>query len=297
MNHKPTPEATIPGLVIEQQGLFRVVSAPSHGRQDVGHSPGGPSDRFGMRTGNILLGQDDYAPALEVIFTSGIVFTAPTVFTLTGAPRPKCTLRQTAGGKPIPVPHAQVIQANPGDRLVLGAPSKGLRTYLCVRPSDQHTPALIGRTRPSFASISSFLDPVGAIRVTQGPEFDRLIEASCFFNQPWRLTGDMSDLGLTFQPISKTNPQLPVVDPPEITSAPVNDGTIQLTPNGPLILLRQRPTLGGYPRIGSVIDVDIDLLAQHRPHQAVKFQLIQPEEALLLYQQQDAALTALRDRL
>ena len=52
----------------------------------------------------------------------------------------------------------------------------------------------------------------------------------------------------------------------EILSSPVTFGTIQV-PNGgqPIILMADRQTTGGYPRMGNIISVDLPLLAQLKP--------------------------------
>ena len=52
----------------------------------------------------------------------------------------------------------------------------------------------------------------------------------------------------------------------EILSSPVTLGTIQV-PNGgqPIILMADRQTTGGYPRMGNIISVDLPLLAQLKP--------------------------------
>ena len=46
-------------------------------------------------------------------------------------------------------------------------------------------------------------------------------------------------------------------------SQPVATGTIQIPPNGqPIALMADRQTLGGYPRIASIIAVDMAIMAQ-----------------------------------
>ena len=52
----------------------------------------------------------------------------------------------------------------------------------------------------------------------------------------------------------------------EILSSPVTFGTIQV-PNGgqPIILMADRQTTGGYPKMGNIISVDLPLLAQLKP--------------------------------
>ena len=44
----------------------------------------------------------------------------------------------------------------------------------------------------------------------------------------------------------------------EMISKHVTDGTIQLAPSGPIVLLRHRQTVGGYPRIANVIEAYIN---------------------------------------
>ena len=69
-------------------------------------------------------------------------------------------------------------------------------------------------------------------------------------------------------------------------SEAVADGTIQLTPNGPLILLRHRQTVGGYPRIFNVISADVDILAQVAPNCLIQFKKVTRSEALKVLKQQ-----------
>ena len=282
-----------PGLVIASGDLARVVGAPAYGRQDVGHAPGGAADRFAHWTGNTLLEQIRHAPAVEAVFASRLTLTAPAAFVLTGAPRPRAILTP-AGGDDRPVPHATVVAAREGDTLSLGPASPGLRTYVCLRPGPT-PPALLDRARPPFNTVCTTADPDGALRVTPGPEFASLAEPGAFLGPRWRMSRSMSDAGVRLDPAVTSAPP-PAADPPEITSGPVADGVVQLTPAGPLVLLRQRPTLGGYPRIATVVDVDIDRLAQHTPGDTVRFRVVTPAVALELYRQREDDLRTLQER-
>ncbi|MDE4998803.1 hydrolase, partial [Francisella tularensis subsp. holarctica] len=66
----------------------------------------------------------------------------------------------------------------------------------------------------------------------------------------------------------------------EMISQPVTDGTIQLAPSGPLVLLRHRQTVGGYPCIAYVIEADISKLSQYTPGYKIRFNLVSLEEAI-----------------
>jgi len=54
--------------------------------------------------------------------------------------------------------------------------------------------------------------------------------------------------------------------PEKILSEAVTFGTIQIPPSGkPIVLMADRQTVGGYPKIAEVATVDLHLLAQLRP--------------------------------
>lgn len=65
----------------------------------------------------------------------------------------------------------------------------------------------------------------------------------------------------------------------EMISQPVSDGTVQLSPGGPIVLMRHRQTVGGYPRVVNVIEPDISKLAQFVPGSTIRFRLIENDEA------------------
>jgi biotin-dependent carboxylase-like uncharacterized protein len=57
-------------------------------------------------------------------------------------------------------------------------------------------------------------------------------------------------------------------------------GAIQIPPDGqPIVLLNDRQTIGGYPKIGSALSLDCGQLAQLRPGGAVHFAPITPHGA------------------
>lgn len=63
-------------------------------------------------------------------------------------------------------------------------------------------------------------------------------------------------------------------------SKPVTYGMIQLPANEqPIVLMKERQTMGGYPVLGSVIQTDLFRLSQMRPGQKVHFSLINYQQA------------------
>lgn len=72
--------------------------------------------------------------------------------------------------------------------------------------------------------------------------------------------------------------------PTERLSEGVAFGTIQLPPGGaPIVLMADRQTTGGYPRLGTVAAVDMPLVAQLAPGDHIRFTPISLDEAQRLY--------------
>ncbi|MBH5318989.1 biotin-dependent carboxyltransferase family protein [Paenibacillus sp. GSMTC-2017] len=79
----------------------------------------------------------------------------------------------------------------------------------------------------------------------------------------------------------------------ELLSEAVAIGTVQLPPDGnPIVLLADRQTTGGYPRVAQIATVDIPLFAQLKPGDKILFELItlQTAERLLLTAEHDLTM-------
>jgi biotin-dependent carboxylase-like uncharacterized protein len=99
-------------------------------------------------------------------------------------------------------------------------------------------------------------------------------EKEKFFTNQYVLTNDISRMGYKIKgdPIdSNLN---------GIISEGICFGAIQIPPDGnPIVLLKEHQTIGGYPKIGVVLDVDCYKFAQARPNTKIKFKEISFEEA------------------
>lgn len=102
-----------------------------------------------------------------------------------------------------------------------------------------------------------------------------------------------------------TGPNLALGKPREMLSEAASFGTIQVPAGGqPIILMADRQTTGGYPKIAQVASADLPLLAQYAPGQSVRFAMIGLEEAQRLdnareraYRDLSSSLQALRELL
>lgn len=68
--------------------------------------------------------------------------------------------------------------------------------------------------------------------------------------------------------------------PVTMVSEGIAYGSVEITTDGqPIILLKDRPTIGGYPKIGTVLSLDLAKLAQRHAGTRVTFELITLEQA------------------
>ncbi|MGE7884826.1 biotin-dependent carboxyltransferase family protein [Bacillus sp. NPDC094077] len=130
------------------------------------------------------------------------------------------------------------------------------------------------------------------LRVITDFEYDQFTERSkeLFFMKEYKVSNYADRMGYRID-----GEVLNRIEEKEILSSPVTFGTIQV-PNGgqPIILMADRQTTGGYPRIGNVISVDLPLLAQLKPGDYVTFEKITIEEAEQLYIEQEESMNLLK---
>jgi allophanate hydrolase subunit 2 len=278
-------------VAFQRKGIYGLRAAPCFGQQDVGISPGGPMDRFALQTGNLMLGNPADQEALEFLLPPLINFFRPAYFVLTGA---HFQVTLSSPGQPdAAVSHAVVTFAPAGSRLSFGPKTRGLRGYFCARACLTAAPdaSFLQRRRGPFAEEFSWFDPLGKIRLVEGPEFSWLGQPETFTRQPWTVSREASDMGIRLE----GGAELMAAEGSMISDA-VADGTVQLTPKGPIILLKHRQTVGGYPRIYNVISADVDLLAQAAPGQRLRFRKLTMAAAVVVARQKRDQLEVLRCR-
>jgi antagonist of KipI len=79
-----------------------------------------------------------------------------------------------------------------------------------------------------------------------------------------------------------------------LPSDPGCQGAIQIPTDGqPIVLMADAPTVGGYPKIAVVAEVDMPVLAQKSPAEQVRFDLIEIEESQALIRERTLRLRAL----
>lgn len=125
------------------------------------------------------------------------------------------------------------------------------------------------------------------IRFIAGPEYNLLDEENKrkFTESKWVIDSQSDRMGYRLQ-----GPSLNMIQKQELISEGVVHGTVQLPANGqPIVLLADRQTTGGYPRVAVVASVDIPMFGQLKPGSAITFVEVTIEEAeqLLFDSEQD----------
>lgn len=137
----------------------------------------------------------------------------------------------------------------------------------------------------------SRLDTAAPIRVLRGREFDQFTAESRerLFRHAFVVSSQSDRMGYRLEGQS-----LGFTAYPEMISEGVTVGTLQVPPDGrPILLMADRQTTGGYPRIAQVVTVDISALAQVKPGDSLRFREVSLAEAQDLIRRQARQLKCL----
>ncbi|HWJ81330.1 MAG TPA: biotin-dependent carboxyltransferase family protein [Nocardioides sp.] len=276
-------------LVVHRAELVLVQDAGRPGRAAIGVGRSGAADRAAYELGNRVVGNRPGAAALETVLGGLEVEAATTAWVcVTGAPAPL-----TVDGRP--EQPGTVLALRAGQRLRLGVPPSGLRSYVAVRGGIA-APAVLGsRSRDTLAGIGPDqvrpgdrleigaeateplrVDAVPAghypaapvLRVVRGPRDAWVADAERLVSAAWTVAPDSDRVGLRL-----AGGRLSVHDPGrQLPSEGAVRGAIQVPPSGePVVFGPDHPVTGGYPVVGVVVEADADRLAQLRPGEPVRF--------------------------
>ncbi|AHF89658.1 urea amidolyase [Opitutaceae bacterium TAV5] len=317
-------EQEAPAGVIEvlRPGSLTSVQDPGRpGYSSIGVTPGGAMDAISARIANILAGNPEDAPVLELGMSGPrLHFSQEAVVALAGAriagvatARPwrvqagevlelgrftagNFAYLAVAGGLQVPVilggagTHLgagfggwQGRTLRTGDEIPWCAPPGGLPAHGTWSTAEQ-----VPVTKAADATRDS---PV-VIRCVRGVQADWFDERArrAFVTGTFAITRKTDRMGMRLD-----GPTLTLREPREMISQPVVTGSVQVPPNGkPIVLLADRQTIGGYPQIAHVISADLPRLVQTRPGGAVQFVEVSVTEAQRAWLDQTGRLTRLR---
>jgi biotin-dependent carboxylase-like uncharacterized protein len=110
------------------------------------------------------------------------------------------------------------------------------------------------------------------IRLIKSQQWEEFTPASreALLTQAFRISPDSERMGYRLQ-----GPDILMTQPRQMISEATTFGTIQVPAGGqPIVLMADRQTTGGYPKIAYVATVDLPLLAQMGPGDKVQFELL-----------------------
>jgi biotin-dependent carboxylase-like uncharacterized protein len=207
-----------------------------------------------------------------------------------------------------------------GQRLTLKQPKQGVRAYLAA-PGGFEGEAVLGScatvvrealggtdgrgaalgkgqllafagTQPALREVPEVLRPhyrqKPVLDLVMGAQIGDFSGMSLFdaFNRDWTLDSRGDRMGIRL-----LGPQLVYQGAPMISEG-IALGAVQVPPDGqPIVLLNDRQTIGGYPRLGALTPLALAQLAQCMPGAAVRFRAVVQEEA---WREQQACLNGWR---
>ena len=264
----------------------------------------GAMDPLALAAGNVLLGNNETAAAVEVpVFPFQARFMQDCAFAVTGAD-------VAARLDDTPLLPWWSTQARAGQVLHLGLPQggtwRGSRAYLCLA-GGVDVPLVLGsrstqlrgafgghegralrqgdtlrfdisgaelRTTdfglvPPALALPLQVDGLPAMRVLPAAEYTLYSEASraAFWAEPWKITAQSDRYGYRLE-----GTPLEAVSALEMRSHGIVPGVIQVPPGGqPIVQMRDAQPSGGYPKLGTVIEADLWRLGQAPIGSRVRF--------------------------
>jgi antagonist of KipI len=110
-----------------------------------------------------------------------------------------------------------------------------------------------------------------------------------FWNSRWKILPESNRMGIRLGGLEGRHLAIP--ETASRASEGTTAGSVQVTADGqPIVLLAERPTTGGYPKIAVVAAVDLGLLARTPPGRSLRFERISVTEARRLLVARDVRL-------
>ena len=293
-------------IIEDVLGLALVQDLGRSGYYDIGVTVGGAMDMEAHQLANQLLGNEETAATLELSLAAVKLKATQTMhLSVCGAESDLLVNGQSQN-------LWQTFTVTQGDIIEIKVPKKGCRTYLAVagglntplvfdsrsivvreklggfggqplrkgdelsilKPDTKHvSPSIHHKLRQS--EIPSYPQEI-TLRVVQGYQHHWFSEVQkrLFFSSHYEVSQHSDRMGYRLK-----GPAIECTSY-KLVSEGICLGAIQVPADGqPIILMRDRQTIGGYPKIGSVLSIDINRLSQATPGCKINFQSITVEEA------------------
>ena len=312
-------------IIVTRAGfLTSVQDLGRTGFRQFGVTTSGALDSFALRVANLLVENDEGAAGLEITIGGlQLRFEDERIVAWCGG-----EFDVQIGSRALPAGHVAHLQS--GDELKFGLAQIGCRCWLAIsggidvpvvlgsRSTDLRATfgGLEGRrlrdgevvllgprpgSSPPATGISSWTAPHDwaspakrnpVLRFVRGADWDRFNASTLqrLTSEPFNISPDSDRMGVRFD-----GPELKREDETDLISEAVAPGTIQIPPSGkPILLLGDCQTIGGYPKIGHVITVDLGIAAQLRAGDGVRFFEVSLQDAHRLLMERERDLERFR---
>ena len=292
---------------VVKPGWFTTVQdVGRYGYQQFGVSSSGAMDRRSYILANRLVGNRDDRAALELTLQGPeLLFENDSVVAFTGA-----DLSPFVDGRAIPLWSSLLVNA--GSRLTFGTRRAGARCYLAIAggievpmvmgsrsthiasrtggvkgrvltqgdvliggaPSSRQRD-MIGRLMPE--QLRPLYSTVATLRILRGPQHPSFSERALevLTTNPYRLSSQSDRMGYRLEGQKLTHAGVR-----EWISEGTAMGALQVPPDEqPILLMADRQTTGGYPKIAVVISADLHLAGQLLPGDTINFSMTTQTEA------------------
>ncbi|MCG7493259.1 biotin-dependent carboxyltransferase family protein [Thalassobius sp. Cn5-15] len=284
------------------------------GLMSQGIATGGAADRLALKEAAALLQAPCILPAIEMAGLGGsFTVTTPTRFALTGA-----VMQAILDGEPLGWNESHLL--SPGQRLEVGGVLKGVYGYLTfAAPLDlprwmgsvaTQAGLGIGQMLTSGDSLPMQADPDaaaptrrlavpdrlsgGALRMMAGPQTALFAPETLerALATPFRRDAAANRQGVR---LHHDGAPFPADDATALASDFICPGDVQMTGDGvPYVLMADCQTMGGYPRLGTVVAQDLPMLAQAPLGAELRLETITLEQADALTAAEAQTLPQLR---
>lgn len=320
-------------IVVLKSGMLSTIQDSGRwGYQGLGVGVTGAMDPSALRLANILVGNQEILPCLEITLTGPTLrFDSHTCIAITGA-----FLSPYIDDTPIQNNRCYILTSGQTLSFKTNTNNTGARAYIAAFGGFKSAQALgsystdlksqlggiqgralqkddiielNGRFRSKYilevkqfiASRSVYLpsglgiQPRQNLRVIKGTHFEQFTPESrqLFLDTEFKISPQSDRMGYRLQ-----GNTLQLSTPLQIYSEPTAFGTIQVPPDGnPIVLMADRQSTGGYPKIANIITADLGYLAQALPGQSINFTLTSIEEAQRIWTERMTRFQQLKEQL
>lgn len=318
-------------IKVLNQGLMTTIQdLGRYGSQKFGVIVGGAMDSYSLRLGNLLVGNIESEANLEItLYGTTLQFEEETLIAITGA-----DFLPTINNIPAPLWSPIVVRKD--SILKFHTAINGSRAYVAIAGGIDIPEVMGSKSTYLRASIGGFkgralqkgdvlplthfnklenetsktsqknnwsinynelisFNKHQVIRVIKGTEFERFNKESQhkLWTEVFTISLQSDRMGYRLEGQS-----LSLSENFELLSEGVTFGTIQIPPSGqPIILMADRQTTGGYPKIGQVISADLPTLAQLQPTATIQFKEVTLEEAEHAFIQNERKINLIKNAI